>query len=41
VGGAAYHACGDPVPAESLELALTSDVVLLGAVGGPKWEGLD
>ncbi|HPN09520.1 MAG TPA: 3-isopropylmalate dehydrogenase [Syntrophales bacterium] len=41
VGGAAYDACGDPFPAESLELALTSDVVLLGAVGGPKWEGLD
>jgi len=41
VGGAAYDACGAPFPRESLELALASDAVLLGAVGGPKWEGLD
>ncbi|HOF05437.1 MAG TPA: 3-isopropylmalate dehydrogenase [Syntrophales bacterium] len=41
VGGAAYDACGDPFPPESLALARSSDAVLLGAVGGPKWEGLD
>ncbi|MEI7637130.1 MAG: 3-isopropylmalate dehydrogenase [Syntrophus sp. (in: bacteria)] len=41
VGGAAYDAMGTPFPAESLELALRSDAVLLGAVGGPKWEALD
>ncbi|MDI9570543.1 MAG: 3-isopropylmalate dehydrogenase [Pseudomonadota bacterium] len=41
IGGAAYDACGDPFPAESLEMALAADAVLLGAVGGPKWEGLD
>ena len=41
IGGAAYDACGAPFPAESLELALAGDAVLLGAVGGPKWEGLD
>ena len=41
IGGAAYDALGTPFPAESLELALGSDAVLLGAVGGPKWEGLD
>jgi len=41
VGGAAYDACGTPFPPESLALARGSDAVLLGAVGGPKWEGLD
>jgi 3-isopropylmalate dehydrogenase len=41
IGGAAYDALGTPFPAASLELALGSDAVLLGAVGGPKWEGLD
>jgi 3-isopropylmalate dehydrogenase len=41
IGGAAYDACGSPFPEESLELALGSDAVLLGAVGGPKWESLD
>ncbi len=41
VGGAAYDACGTPFPQESLALARASDAVLLGAVGGPKWEGLD
>ena len=30
---------GDPLPAETLELCRTSDAVLLGAVGGPRWEG--
>ena len=41
VGGAAYDHCGEPLPEESLGLALESDAVLLGAVGGPKWDGLD
>ncbi len=41
IGGAAYDARGTPFPEESLELALGSDAVLLGAVGGPKWESLD
>lgn len=41
IGGSAYDACGTPFPEESLNLALASDAVLLGAVGGPKWEGLD
>jgi len=40
VGGAAYDRCGTPLPPESLEQALASDAVLLGAVGGPQWEGL-
>ncbi len=41
VGGIAYDRFGVPLPDKSLELALESDAVLLGAVGGPKWEGLD
>jgi 3-isopropylmalate dehydrogenase len=40
-GGCAYDDCGNPLPASTLNLALNSDAVLLGAVGGPKWEGLD
>jgi 3-isopropylmalate dehydrogenase len=40
VGGAAYDAAGDPLPAETLEAARAADAVLLGAVGGPKWEPL-
>ena len=41
VGGSAIDANGIPLPDESLNIALNSDAVLLGAVGGPKWEGLD
>lgn len=41
VGGAAYDRFGEPLPEESLKLAMESDAVLLGAVGGPKWDGLD
>jgi 3-isopropylmalate dehydrogenase len=41
VGGAAYDRSGEPLPEESLSLALECDAVLLGAVGGPKWESLD
>ncbi|MBK1717931.1 3-isopropylmalate dehydrogenase [Thiocystis violacea] len=40
VGGAAYDAFGDPLPEETLAAARASDAVLLGAVGGPKWEPL-
>lgn len=39
VGGAGIEACGDPLPAETLHRARTSDAVLLGAVGGPRWDG--
>jgi 3-isopropylmalate dehydrogenase len=38
IGGAAIDRTGAPLPAESLELASGSDAVLLGAVGGPKWD---
>jgi 3-isopropylmalate dehydrogenase len=41
VGGAAIDACKEPLPAETLALAQKADAVLLGAVGGPKWEHLD
>ena len=41
VGGAAYDAAGTPLPAETLRLAREADAVLLGAVGGPKWESID
>ena len=41
VGGAAYDVAGHPLPESTLDLAKASDSVLLGAVGGPKWEPLD
>ncbi|HEX9158223.1 MAG TPA: 3-isopropylmalate dehydrogenase [Syntrophales bacterium] len=40
IGGAATDECGMPLPESSLALARASDAVLLGAVGGPKWEAL-
>jgi 3-isopropylmalate dehydrogenase len=40
VGGVAYDAVGDPLPEETLAAARAADAVLLGAVGGPKWEPL-
>ena len=41
VGGAAIDKTGRPLPDDTLRLAKESDAILLGAVGGPKWEGLD
>lgn len=40
IGGAAYDAFGTPLPQQTLNLCKHADAVLLGAVGGPKWEGL-
>jgi 3-isopropylmalate dehydrogenase len=40
VGGRAIDAAGEPLPPETLEAARQCDAVLLGAVGGPKWDGL-
>ncbi len=37
MGGVAIDKWGDPLPAEMLDRCLASDSVLLGAVGGPKW----
>ena len=40
IGGAAIDACGKPLPEETVEGCLAADSVLLGAVGGPKWDTL-
>ncbi len=40
-GGCAIDAVGKPLPEESLEACLNADSVLLGAVGGPKWDQVD
>ena len=41
VGGASIDEHGKPLTDEVLDQVMRSDAVLLGAVGGPKWEGLD
>jgi hypothetical protein len=41
LGGAAIDACGKPLPDETLAKARAADAILLGAVGGPKWDTLD
>lgn len=41
VGGSAYDETGSPLPEATLTLAKESDAILLGAVGGYKWESLD
>ncbi len=41
VGGAAYDDSGSPLPESTLRLAKEADSLLLGAVGGYKWESLD
>ncbi|MBE1237006.1 3-isopropylmalate dehydrogenase [Phaeovibrio sulfidiphilus] len=41
VGGSAYDAHGTPLHDDTMKLALDADAVLLGAVGGPKWDNLD
>ena len=40
MGGNAIDKWGDPLPKEMLDLCLASDSVLLGAVGGPKWNSV-
>lgn len=40
IGGAAYEASGQPLPEATLRLAQQSDAILLGAVGGPRYESL-
>jgi len=39
-GGAAIDAVGHPIPEETLALCRRSEAILLGAVGGPKWDRL-
>jgi 3-isopropylmalate dehydrogenase len=40
IGGAAIDATGGPLPKETLELCRSSQAILFGAVGGPKWDHL-
>jgi len=40
MGGAGYDAAGDPLPPATLALAKASDAILMGAVGGPKYDAL-
>ena len=40
LGGGAVDATGSPYPEATQKLALAADAVLLGAVGGPKWDNL-
>lgn len=40
VGGSAYDAHRKPISDADMKLALAADAVLLGAVGGPKWDGV-
>ncbi|HAL88158.1 MAG TPA: 3-isopropylmalate dehydrogenase, partial [Clostridiales bacterium] len=40
MGGNAVDKYGDPLPREMLDKCLASDSVLLGAVGGPRWNGV-
>ena len=41
IGGAAIDATGGPLPAETVRLCKASDAVMLGAVGGPKWDAIE
>jgi 3-isopropylmalate dehydrogenase len=40
IGGAGYDAAGEPLPAHTLETARSADAILLGAVGGPRYDTL-
>lgn len=41
IGGAGYDALGTPLPDATVDMAREADAILLGAVGGPKWEPLE
>ncbi len=40
MGGVAIDLTGSPLPRETVDVCTASDAVFLGAVGGPKWDGL-
>lgn len=40
MGGCAYDITGDPLPKETINISLSSDAVLFGAIGGTKWDNL-
>jgi len=39
IGGCSYDEYGEPLTDETLEIAAKSDAIVMGAVGGPKWDG--
>ncbi|MFZ0255336.1 MAG: 3-isopropylmalate dehydrogenase [Gammaproteobacteria bacterium] len=41
IGGAALDKTGAPLPDATLDLARAADAILLGAIGGPKWDSLE
>lgn len=41
IGGAAYDEFGNPFDDSTLEVCKGCDAIMLGAVGGPKWDGVD
>ena len=41
VGGSAYDQCKNPLPEETLKLGQSSNAILLGAVGGPKYDTVE
>jgi 3-isopropylmalate dehydrogenase len=41
LGGAAIDACGKPLPDDTLAKARAADAILLGAVGGPRWDAIE
>src|SRR5437868_2873540 len=41
LGGCAYDATGHPLPSETLDLCKRADAILMGAVGGPKWDKVE
>ena len=41
IGGGALDARGTPLPSETLDICRAADAVLLGAVGGPRWDNPD
>ena len=41
IGGSAIDHCNDPLPSNTISSCKESDAVILGAVGGPKWDNLE
>lgn len=40
-GGSAIDDCGKPLPEDTLAKAKAADCIIMGSVGGPKWDGVD
>lgn len=40
IGGTSYDKYGEPLTAETVNACLEADAILLGAIGGPKWDSL-